>query len=586
MNVDVGLTTPHQHSFPNLAPLMICVPLTMKKFSVNLSFLKYLGWLAPVLIIMGISAGIVAGSWGAVPIGLVVAGGVVLLLWLLFEWRSLPAFFGKRSTQAGTNAFVATLSVLVILGLVNFLAVRYVNRTDLTENKIFTLAPQTQEVVQALDQPAKVWIFWDDETAPNPIDQELLDNYRREGDSISYEYVDPQLQPGVARDFGAQSIGDVYLEIGDSRRLVQTISQQERLSERQLTNALVQAGSDRQPIAYFLQGHGERPLEEGQGGIAESRRLLEGENYRVEILNLTESAEIPEDADVVVVAGPQRLLLEGEVTALQAYTQRQSGLMLLVDPDTDPGLTPLLDEWGVTLDNLLVIDPTGQALGLGLTTPLVQTYGDHPITQEFAGGISFFPESQVVELDESQTNIETAPLLITNEQTQAVEIPESGEIQLDTADIDVQGSVVLGVALTRPVEGDADVANENAEDGRDEIPAESPDVASPNDAASSDDAETTEDEAAEPEARLVVIGNSSFIVNGLVSQQLNGDVFLNSVAWLSQQDDQTLSIRPREVTNRRLVLDTQQWIIIALSAVIVLPLLGFGGAVALWLKRR
>ncbi len=542
----------------------------MKKLSVDMGWLRYLGWLAPVLMIMGITAGIVAGSWGAVPIGLIGAGGGILLLWLLSEWRSLPGFLGKRSTQAGTNAIISTLAVLVILGLVNVLAVRYTNRVDLTENKLFTLAPQTQEVLQALDTPAKVWIFWGGETAPNPADKELLDNYRRESSNFSYEYVDPQLQLDVARNFGAQSIGDVYLEMGENRRLVQTIGPEASLSERQLTNALAQTEGDRQPVAYFLQGHGERPFQDGQGGVTEARRLLEAENYRVETLNLTASIEVPEEADVVIVAGPQRPLLAGEVQALQTYTQRQSGLMLLVDPDTDPGLTPLFEQWGVALDNLLVIDPSGQAFNLGLTTPIIQTYGEHPITQDFNGGISFFPESQVVELDASQPDVETAPLLITNEQTQAVEIPESGEIQLDTAEIDVTGSVVLGVALSRPVD-DAEAASVNSAEESVENELDE----------GADDASTPA-----PDARLVVIGNSSFIVNGLVNQQLNGDVFLNSVAWLSRQDDQALSIRPREATNRRLILNTQQWIIIALSAVVILPLVGFSGAIALWLRRR
>jgi ABC-type uncharacterized transport system involved in gliding motility auxiliary subunit len=444
-------------------------------------------------------------------------------------------------------------------------------------------------VVQDLEVPAKVWIFWDGETAPNPIDRELLDNYRRESNNFSYEYVDPQLRPGLAREFGAQSLGDVYLEVGENRRRVQTISPQERLSERQLTNALLQAGSDRQPTAYLLQGHGERPLEDGQGGLSESLRLLEGENYRVEPLNLTQAGEIPPDADVVILAGPRRSLLEGEVQALQTYLQGESGLMLLIDPDTDPGLTPLLDEWGVNLDNLLVIDPTGEALGLGLTTPLVQTYGEHPITEDFAGGITFFPEAQVVELAEGQPDIETAPLLITNDQTQAVAIPESGEIQLDTAEIDVQGSVVLGVALSRPVEDAGDAADDAVESPTgDEAdnPAEDSAEGSAEDEGNDAAAEDAGEEEAPPEARMVVIGNSSFMVNGLVNQQLNGDVLLNSVAWLSQQDDQALSIRPRDVTNRRLVLDTQQWIIIALTAIVILPLIGFGGAIALWLKRR
>lgn len=584
----------------------------------NLSFPPFvftvLGWLAPVLLVMGITAGLVSGAWGALPVGLLIAGGVFLLLWLLAEWRSLPGFFSRRSTQAGTNAIVATVAVVVILGLINFLSVRYFEIADLTENQLFTLSPQTQEVVSNLDRPTKVWVFWDESVPPSPTDQALLDNYSRESNQFSYEYVDPRVEVGQSREFGVETMGEVHLEIGESRRLVQVIDPDaSRLSERQLTNAIVQATGDRQLTAYVLQGHGERELSPGQGGISEAIALLEGENYIVQPLNLTEQTTVPNDADVLILAGARRSLLEGEVEALQAFTQRQSGLMLLVDPDTDPGLDPIFEDWGVVLDDLLVIDPAAQSLQLGLTTALVQSYGDHPITREFGSGISFFPEAQVVELNESAlegsanettpedtpedvpddaadvTAPESAPLLITSEQTQAVEIPEDGAINLEEQPA-IEGPLVLGVALNRPVELDeattapqesSDEATTNSDSESDAAEPEPPEA----ETQEAQETEETTDETS-PEARLVVIGNSNFITNGLVNQQLNGDVFLNSVAWLSQSDDQTLSIRPREMTDRRLLLEPQQWWVIALTSVVILPILGIGGAIAIWLKRR
>jgi ABC-type uncharacterized transport system involved in gliding motility auxiliary subunit len=84
----------------------------------------------------------------------------------------------------------------------------------------------------------------------------------------------------------------------------------------------------------------------------------------------------------------------------------------------------------------------------------------------------------------------------------------------------------------------------------------------------------------------VVIGNAAFATDGLFDQQLNGDVFLNSVNWLSQQNDATLSIRPREVTNRRIVMTVQQQIGLGIFALLVLPLLGFILALLMWLRRR
>ncbi|MFM7614556.1 MAG: ABC transporter, partial [Synechococcales cyanobacterium] len=86
--------------------------------------------------------------------------------------------------------------------------------------------------------------------------------------------------------------------------------------------------------------------------------------------------------------------------------------------------------------------------------------------------------------------------------------------------------------------------------------------------------------------RLVVIGNSRFMTDGLFTQQLNGDVFLNSVTWLSQRTEQVLSIRPKEAKDRRIVLSSLRGNMINVIALLGLPLLGFVMAGILWWKRR
>ncbi|MBH8577253.1 ABC transporter, partial [Nostocaceae cyanobacterium CENA369] len=88
------------------------------------------------------------------------------------------------------------------------------------------------------------------------------------------------------------------------------------------------------------------------------------------------------------------------------------------------------------------------------------------------------------------------------------------------------------------------------------------------------------------ESRLVVLGNSDFATNGLFQQQLNGDVFLNSVTWLSKQDRQTLSISPKEPKNRRITLSNTQASVLTLSSLLALPLIGLAAAALIWWRRR
>lgn len=525
----------------------------------------YLFWLGPALVLMGLSARVVSGKWLPVPLGLLISGVVLIGLWLLFQAHATN-WWGRRSTQAGTNAIAATLAVLVILGLINFLVVRYPVRVDFTENQLFTLAPQSRQLVRNLPEPVKVWVF---DRNQNPQDRELLENYRRLG-QFRFEYVDPQAQPGLANKFGVKDFGEVYLEVGQQRRLLQVVNQQERLSEVRLTNGLQQITSNasdgvrlRTAKVYFLQNHGEYSLSPGQGGLSQAVSLLGEKNYLTEPLNLIQQP-VPQDATVVVVAGPKQALFDQEVKALSNYINQGGSLLLMIDPNTNPGVDRLLKDWGVTLDNRLAIDPAGAGVGLGPTVPLVTNYGDHPITKEFGNGISFYRGARPIEIT-SVPGVQVTPLLLTSPQSWAESDIKSQDLQFDPGDR--QGPLTLGVALSRQVQA-----------SKLDKPTPNPNPSPTNSPVAADKKPT--------ESRLVVFGNSAFATDGLIEQQLNGDVFLNSVSWLSKQDEQLLSIRPKEPKNRRINLTPQQAGILGLTALGFVPLVGFGTAVILWWRRR
>lgn len=57
-------------------------------------------------------------------------------------------FWSLRSAEVTTNALISTFSVIIILVLVNFLGIKYSWKFDFTENKLYTLSPQTQEVIK------------------------------------------------------------------------------------------------------------------------------------------------------------------------------------------------------------------------------------------------------------------------------------------------------------------------------------------------------------------------------------------------------------------------------------------------------
>ncbi|MEH2122230.1 GldG family protein [Nostoc sp.] len=544
---------------------------------------KYLFWLGPFLISVGLTVGLVSQQWGLIPLAFLIAGIVISGLGII--WQSYQSnWWRRRSTQAGTNALVATLAVLAILGLINFLGTRYHLRTDLTETQLFTLAPQSRELVRVLPQPVKVWVF---DINQNPQDRELLENYQRQSSKFKYEYIDPQARPGLAEKFGVKDYGEVYLESGDKRQLVQTVNENERLSEVRLTSRLQQLTNSTTAKVYLLQGHGERQLSPGKGAISQAIQGLGDKNFTTSPLNLGETSKVPQDAAVVIVAGPKRGLFEGEVKALQEYLNRGGNLLLMIDPNTDPKVDSLLQEWGVRLDNRLAVDVSGESVvGLGPATPLVTEYGQHPITKDFRNGNSFYPIARPLEIS-SVPGVEATPLLRTKPYPKSWAESDLQSEKLEfNADKDLKGPLTLGVALTRKVVKSAStpqaaptlspLPSPTTQSKASPTPPASP-VPTPSPTPSSQIA---------TESRLVVLGNSNFATDGLFQQQLNGDVFLNSVTWLSQQEKQPLSIRPKEPKNRRITLTTTQANLLILSSLLVLPLIGFAIAVIIWWKRR
>lgn len=572
----------------------------MKALSTFRKYLRWLIWPGLALTTAGLVAGFV-DTWSILPIVLLVLGLVLTLISLGLGGFGYRSFWQRRSTQAGTNAVLATVSMVLILSIVNFVAVQYTPRLDLTEGGLFTLSPESTSVVRNLDEPVKVVVF---DSTLNPNDRQLLESYQKFSDQLTYEHINPIQDPAAAREFNLSGEGrEVHLAVGDQKIFVQSLGAQ-GLNEQDLTNKLAQVGRDRNAVVYFLQGHEEFVIDGSATGYAQAAAALEADNFTVEPLNLDQTATVPDDANAVVIAGPKQAFFEPEVEALEAYLNQGGSILLMVDPQTDPQLDSLLEDWGVSLDERLIVDTsnTGQLVGLGPAAPLVTNYGTHPITEAFNNGRSFYPLARPVLIDPVE-GIEATPLLLSNAQSYAETLSETGELNVDTQEAP-EGPFNIGVVLTKDIEESLEETSpDQTGAGQQEEVSESaaPETEDETDAENTLEEEQSDAEPAEPrsldespdsnddldkEARLVVIGNATFATDGLFDQQLNGDVFINSVTWLSNLDDAILSIRPKEITNRRITMTISRQIIVIVLALLVFPIVGLIGAGLTWFRRR
>ena len=491
------------------------------------------------LSVAGIVAATVTGNWSTAPVALFILG-LGCLLFRLWLWGNKYQFWQRRSTKESTGAIAKTALVLFVIGAINWFGISLDRRWDFTENKAYTLSEQSQTIVANLEQPLEVLIF---DRNNNSELERLLQNYRRYSNKFQFRFVNPEQELGLAQQFGVQSLGEIYLKYRDKQQRLEigNIAAGETLTETKLTNGIERIKRDRAINLYFLQGHGEAPLDLVEGGLAQAVDNLAARGYTVKELNLASTGEIPDDANLVVIAGATRKLLVAEVSTIQQYLKAGGHLLLLLAPNVDIGITPILQNWGIELDERLIVDGSGagSVMGLSPAVAIVNNYGEHPITASFRNGISLFPETRPLKVIE-KPNISTVAIARTDDRTWAESNLRDEQITFDI-NRDLSGPLNVAISSTRQ---------------------------QPN------------------PSRLVVFGSTTFATNGWFEQQLNGDLLLNSISWLVGEDKDTLLIRPKEAANRRINLNSLQAGIISWLALRIVPFSGLLMGVYLWWKRR
>lgn len=475
---------------------------------------------------------------------------------------------GRRAGKYGTSAIVGALLGIVILGLLGFLSTRYHTRFDVSEAGVHTLAPQTTELLEGLEEDVEITAFFNESESP-PI-AGLLDRYVFASERVKVRYVDPNSEPGLVDALGltteelAAGVVRFTVSSGESTSLSE-------FSEPDITNALVKLVKSTGKKVYFLVGHNERgitplPGEEGTfaGGpesFGRAADALVNETYAVEPLLLASMEAVPADASAVIVAGPTRPLLEGELAALRRYVEGGGGLFVAIDPRAQTNLYALLEEWGVLMGDDVVVDRALAVFGQA-TTPIAQEYdGSHPITAPLREP-ALFPMVRSIELVEA-TAARFSVLAKTGEESWAERDLEgwraSGRAEYD--ELDVMGPVGIAVAGSVRAAGIPPAAH-NVH-GSDETDAEP--VA---------------------EGRLVVFGDSDFASNETLDALRNKDLFVNSVNWLAGDLSQ-ITVRPNVSRASSFQMSQDEFRRIQYLSLFVLPeAIAVFGVLTWWLRRK
>ncbi|HET9770146.1 MAG TPA: DUF4350 domain-containing protein [Acidimicrobiia bacterium] len=231
---------------------------------------------------------------------------------------------------------------------------------DLTPERRFSLTSQSKAVLSQVKAPIHVIGFTQPGSAQQVEMRSLLRRYQVAKGNLTFEFIDPDAQPGRAKELGAGSYGEILLRVGENRAFVNEIS------EVDVTSAIQRLSRAEPPLACFTVGHGERDITDQRAdGYQNFATRLKHLGYDTTGLALAAEGGAARLATckVVVLAGPRAGFLPEELTLLQEFAKAEGRLVVLADSAALDGgadvvgqLNDLIRPWGLALTPSVIRD--------------------------------------------------------------------------------------------------------------------------------------------------------------------------------------------------------------------------------------
>lgn len=483
----------------------------------------------------------------------------------------------RRRAGARFGVSVQVLLACLLLAAVNYLGFRYYQRGDWSPAQKYRPGELTKSALKRLPSAAKIYVFFSPTTAAPGYEvygdvMNLLKEYQfLAGDKMTVEYIDPMRNLGRARElqakfqFGPEENLVIVEMDGRSKQisavdmaeydyLTQVTGEPPRLrafkGEQALTSALIEVSEPRQRTVYFLQGQGEAAPGE-DSPVSLLVEYIEKQGVKAAPLSLTATPAIPEDAGAVVIAGARYDLPAETAGILRDYWDKDGRILVLLDPDARaPQLGALLASAGITPRDDRVLRTVQLGFATGILRDVAGKFSPvNRVTRRLQGAEAMFPAATTsLDLDERKEGVTVMPMI-------TAEAPFWGETEYITdeqkgvrfeEEKDTAAPLIIAAMSER-----GGVADENL------------DLSS---------------------ARMVVAGNSEFIVDGSITEP-NLDFVLASLNWMLDRGH-LARIAPKSVRAFNLNLTDAETGRIALYTLVVIPALAAAAGLVVWWRRR
>ncbi len=396
---------------------------------------KFLGVIGLVALGFGFLGGIIVGSFSnPIVFGHLIIGIFSLVIWGIKTGReslgNATEVIKGRSARYGTHVATYTAIFLAILVATNWIANRHNKKVDVTEQGVYSLAPQSKDLMNKLERPLKL---------------------------ISFKGISEDDEKISEEKYGMKQGNLIYLQYGEGEE--SAVSRINEVTEEAIANAILKVTKGASKKIYFLQGHDEMDIASVQPDGGKALALaLQDEHLSTAPLLLAAADKVPDDASVVIVATPRKPIPEAEKKVLTEYLSKNGKILLMNDPRTTEDVRELAKSVGIEIRNDIVLDKeqrlfSGPSIG---AQPIVTTYDPaSPITKAFnAQTITIFNiASSLSKIDkgiEGATYSEFAKSSATAwGEKNLSDLLDSNDPKAEFSQEDIKGPVTLGMSYEK-----------------------------------------------------------------------------------------------------------------------------------------
>ncbi len=509
----------------------------------------------------------------------------------------------RKKTIIGANVIFMILISIAIFVFVSYINDRHYYRFDLTASGKYTLSSKTKKILKNLEQPIFVTTLLVQNRDYRFYGQilDILEEYKYVSGKITVNELNPltdrtkiaELAEKLKMDLEQLQLNSIIFACGDKSKHVQQSEVIERKfpfkfkGEEIFTSAILNVTQEKQTTVYYVKGHGERDLADferaGLGNLANS---IKRANYNVIPLDLLKKKQVPENCDILFIAGPTKSFSTEETNYIRNYLGtsarllnekgelKEGKLLLMLEPalgaNKPSGLKALLGEYGIVVrDDAVVYNKVNMPL-FGMQTVVEiyisdDKYLEHEITKDIKKLTTVFYGSCVLSIAPLTDTMAFSAKAIVQAPDQSwgeTEITGKKRPKYDE-DADIYAPITLAIA---------------AELREPEVNANEAFTAPPH-------ATKAFAGIGKKGSRIVVFGDTDFAANAFSDNPGNQDLVLNAISWLARREKE-LGISAKAPDIRRTVIKPGQLTVITWLSIAGLPSIGIliGGFV--WWRRR